>query len=252
MGRSSLLKAVLACLLLASGPAMADPVFDGTPPSPNFQLFPFWEKLVADMQTVSAPAISGLQPVSLTTAPEAAPPIACSDERHCMPAAWTDFVTTARSLDARLQLDAVNHWANEKPYVEDINNWGLPDYWETPGEFIAHGGDCEDFAIAKYFSLVQLGFSARDMRIVIVSDSKANDFHAVLVVEMNGTSWLLDNQLPAVVPLQSVPQYKPIYSLNQQGWWLHSQPVITVTASVVIAAGPMAPDAATPVRIAAN
>lgn len=283
MGRFSLMKAAFAATLaLAPAVAKADPLFDGAAASPDFQLFPFWQKVLADMpgtpsqpapQTppfqaaaFPAPAAGPVQAASATPLPATlitasriitTPLIqdsgqACADERHCVPKVWTDFLAGTRGSAPRAQLDAVNAWANAKPYVEDITNWGLPDYWETPGEFIAHGGDCEDYAIAKYFSLVRLGFAPRDLRIVIVSDSVAHDFHAVLVARIDGTDWLLDNQLSEVTALSTKPQYTAIYSLNEQGWWMHSSPVIKLGSGIVIAVAPATPETASPVRLAAN
>jgi predicted transglutaminase-like cysteine proteinase len=285
MGSSSLVKAACAAVLvLAPAVANADPVFNGSSAMPDFQLFPFWQKVLADMPglaplpapTTLSPAAAvfpapaagiaqptALVPAMLTTIPPmtvsrmaTAPLIQdsgqpCADERHCIPKVWTDFLAGTRGLAPRAQLEAVNNWANAKPYVEDITNWGLPDYWETPGEFIAHGGDCEDYAIAKYFSLVRLGFAPDDLRIVIVSDSVAHDFHAVLVARIDDTDWLLDNQLSEVTALSAKPQYTPIYSLNQQGSWMHSSPVISLGAGLVIAVAPATPDTTSPVRLAA-
>jgi predicted transglutaminase-like cysteine proteinase len=266
MGHFRVVKAAAtAALLLVPGLAKADPLFDGAMLSSDFRLFPFWQKVLTDMTgTASVPVTTPLQPAAFP-APAAGTPSAlpailtvgtatsdgCGDQRHCIPKSWTDFLTSAKPLEARAQLDAVNRWANAKPYVEDMTNWALPDYWETPGEFIAHGGDCEDYAIAKYFSLVRLGFSPRDLRIVIVSDSRAHDFHAVLVARLDGNDWLLDNQLPDVMPLAAEPQYAPVYSLNEQGWSLQSRPVIQVAANVAIIAAPLTPDVAAPVRLAA-
>jgi predicted transglutaminase-like cysteine proteinase len=245
MGRFRVLKAALAAMfLLMPGAAMAGPVFDGSSPSPDFHLFPLWKKVLEDM---AAPQSSGeWQPVAFSSSNA---PASCIDERHCIPPAWTEFLAGLKTLSPFSKLDAVNRWANAKPYIEDITNWGLPDYWETPGEFMAHGGDCEDFAIAKYFSLIRLGFSPRDLRIVIVSDSQAHGFHAVLVAHLAGTTWLLDNQLTAVVPLDSQPHYTPIYSLNEQGWWLQSQPIIQA-ANVIITTAPLAPEVVASMQIA--
>ena len=52
--------------------------------------------------------------------------------------------------------------------------WGVMDYWETPAEFFQKSGDCEDFAIAKYFALRDLGFPASQMRIVVLKDTLRN------------------------------------------------------------------------------
>jgi predicted transglutaminase-like cysteine proteinase len=201
-------------LALAPGTSFAGALFDATPPDADLHAFPFWQAILADSPRDNA----------------------CTDQRHCAPKAWTDFLATAQELDARAQLDAVNRWANAHPHVEDSTNWGVPDYWETPGEFIARGGDCEDFAIAKYFSLLRLGFSQHDLRIVIVSDSQTRSFHAVLAARIADATWILDDQNPDVTIFDAQPRYTPIYSLGDQGWWLHSVPVIHVQGGTLVAA----------------
>ncbi len=131
----------------------------------------------------------------------------------------------------------MNRFANARPYVEDIRNWGVADYWETPGEFFARGGDCEDYAIAKYFSLVRLGFSPDDLRIVVVNDTNLNAFHAVLSARIDGQTLLLDNQIPLVVPMDIAVQYKPVYALNEHGWWLYGPLKLNLTTATVSAGG---------------
>ncbi len=135
----------------------------------------------------------------------------------------------------------MNRWANARPYVEDQANWGVADYWETPGEFLARGGDCEDYAIAKYASLVRLGFSPDDLRIVVVNDTTLNAFHAVLAVRLKGQTLLLDNQLPETEAFDQAPQYTPIYSLSARGWWMHSAPVLRAGTVTIVAAGSLSP-----------
>jgi predicted transglutaminase-like cysteine proteinase len=210
--------------------AHAASVFDtGSVGNRNFAMFPFWQKVLTDM--------AAARPEQIVLRPDPQHPAKCANERFCVPAAWTSFLDGVRKLPRRAQLEAVNQWANTRPYVEDIKNWNVSDYWETPGEFLARGGDCEDYAITKYFSLVKLGFSPDDLRIVIVDDTNMNVFHAVLAVRNEGTVWLLDNQLPHVAPMELAVQYVPIYSLNEHGWWMHSMPKITL-GNVVISAGP--------------
>jgi predicted transglutaminase-like cysteine proteinase len=185
------------------------------------------------------PAIytTGVTPAITTPGMPAAPTAACASERSCAPPEWLTFLDTLRGQGRLGQLQAVNQWANAKPYVDDFVNWRVPDYWETPGEFIAHGGDCEDYAIAKYFSLVRLGFPVQDLRIVVVDDSAAHVFHAVLAARLDGVVWLLDNLNQNMVAMNSVTHYTPVYSLNQEGWWMHSNPVIHLPGAT-IAAGP--------------
>jgi predicted transglutaminase-like cysteine proteinase len=227
MYRFLIRSAAILMLFLAPANASATSVFQsGLSGGRGFAFFPFWQQVLTDMTTAELRANS-------------ARPQPCSTERTCIPAAWTTFLDSVRKLPQREQLDAVNKWANARPYVEDWVNWHVPDYWETPGEFLARGGDCEDYAIAKYFSLVRLGFSPDDLRLVIVNDLNLKQFHAVLAVRSGNAVWLLDNQLPQVVPMDIAVQYAPIYSLNERGWWIHSIPKITV-GNLTIAAGPVA------------
>jgi predicted transglutaminase-like cysteine proteinase len=224
---SIIAKVILALVVLAPASALANSIFQsGTTGGRNFALFPFWQQVISDMAIAQ---------------PDAARPGQCTNERLCIPAAWTTFLDSVRRQPRKQQLEAVNAWANTRPYVEDIQNYHVSDYWATPGQFLAHGGDCEDYAIAKYFSLVRLGFAADDLRIVIVDDTNLNAFHAVLAVRAEGTVWLLDNQLQHIVPMDVAVQYVPIYSLNEHGWWMHSMPKITL-GNVVISAGPAEDD----------
>lgn len=214
--RTSWIAAILAgALALAPVAARAGALFDATPGDAQLGGFPFWQAVLADMQAAG---------------PD------CTDQRHCTPKDWTGLLDTLRGRDARAQMEAVNAWVNDHPHVEDFANWGVPDYWETPGELLARGGDCEDFAIAKYFSLLRLGFAAQNLRIVIVSDSTSHSFHAVLAVQQDKEAWLLDDQLAQVIRLDDQPRYTPVYSLNGEGWWLHSRPVLAAVGGVVMAA----------------
>lgn len=119
------------------------------------------------------------------------------------------------------KIEAVNNYVNGFRYIEDKNNWRKSDYWATPAEFYARGGDCEDFAIAKYAALKALGISPNNMRLAIVQDQIKNIPHAVLVVYTSKGSVLLDNQMKSVKMTNAVSHYKPIYSINKQAWWRH-------------------------------
>jgi len=127
---------------------------------------------------------------------------------------------------------AVNTMVNATRYIGDDVNWGQTDYWGTPLEFFARGGDCEDFAIAKYASLRALGVPESRMRIAIVQDTQKNIPHAVLVVYTDHDALVLDNQSPLVKTSAEARQYRPIFSINRTGWWLHTTPKTTVLASV--------------------
>ena len=127
----------------------------------------------------------------------------------------------------------VNDMMNAKRYIEDKNNYGQNDYWATPFEFLKRGGDCEDFAIAKYTALRALGVPENRLRIAIVQDLQKNIPHAVLIVYTDNGAMLLDNQIKRAVKADTVRHYKPIFSINQTAWWLHTAPKgnVTVVAS---------------------
>ena len=83
---------------------------------------------------------------------------------------WRRFLKDTAERGRWSQLVAVNAFMNARRYVADERNWGVSDYWATPGEFMSRAGDCEDFAIAKYLSLRELGWDAGDLRVVVVRD----------------------------------------------------------------------------------
>lgn len=119
---------------------------------------------------------------------------------------------------------SVNNMMNQKRYISDKANYGTNDYWATPVEFFQRGGDCEDFAIAKYTALRALGVPENRLRIAIVQDLQKNIPHAILIVYTDQGPMILDNQIKSAVKAEKVSHYKPIFSINQEAWWLHTMP----------------------------
>ena len=73
---------------------------------------------------------------------------------------WQQLLNTSYTLPIDEKLYQVNNFFNELEFVDDIDHWGKDDYWATPVEFLAtEGGDCEDFVIAKYFSLKAVSYT---------------------------------------------------------------------------------------------
>jgi predicted transglutaminase-like cysteine proteinase len=134
---------------------------------------------------------------------------------------WWAFVQSLRGLDRMSQLQRVHSYFNQYTYIEDPTNWGRDDYWEAPSEFLTRSGDCEDYAIIKYFSLRELGFADEDMRIVVILDTNVNLLHAVLVVRMSGVWYALDNRNRSVLPATSFHGFVPYYSINANAFWDH-------------------------------
>jgi predicted transglutaminase-like cysteine proteinase len=119
------------------------------------------------------------------------------------------------------RVERVNSVVNRLPYVADRDNYAAEDYWASLPEFAARGGDCEDYAIAKYMLLKSLGVPSDMMRIAVVHDLDLDTPHAVLSVAVDGRAYILDNQASSVRPDSDIEHYRPVFSINEAGWWLH-------------------------------
>ncbi|MDL2317328.1 transglutaminase-like cysteine peptidase [Desulfovibrio sp. OttesenSCG-928-A18] len=115
---------------------------------------------------------------------------------------------------------AVNSFFNRMPYKEDLEAFGTEEYWATPEEFMRHCGDCEDFAIAKYYALKRLGVRAEQMRITGVWNMRKNEGHSVLLVLDNDRLYILDNVFKQVQPFDELAhEYRLIYHVNENTLW---------------------------------
>lgn len=135
--------------------------------------------------------------------------------------AWQHFM---RQLDKEelVFVEQVNRFLNTFTFVSDAQHWGQADYWATPTEFIASGGgDCEDFAIAKYFSLVSLGVQSDKLALNYVVATRLNQSHLVLAYyPVRGMEpWILDNLMDAIKPASQRTDLIPIYSFDARTLW---------------------------------
>jgi len=140
---------------------------------------------------------------------------------RCNRQAWEGFIKDMAGPPSEAMLAKVNRYMNRSPYIVDPVNWGVPDYWATPQEFFFKDGDCEDYAISKYVTLLRLGVKPAQMRLVILQDENLRAAHAVLAVLVDGKQYILDNQIDQVLTHDRILHYRPVYSINQDGWWLH-------------------------------
>ncbi|QGY42021.1 hypothetical protein GM415_08705 [Pseudodesulfovibrio cashew] len=134
---------------------------------------------------------------------------------------WNKLVRETSSLSLMGRLKAVNKFFNRWPYRLDAANYGKSDYWATPKEFLMKSGDCEDYAIAKFYALQELGFRNVPMRIVAVRDVIRNIGHAVLAVYLDDQVYILDNQTDMVLPHTRYKHYVPQYSVDEHYRWMH-------------------------------
>ncbi len=148
-------------------------------------------------------------------------PCRLSASFKCRDDEWRNLLTALKTLARSEKINRINGFLNQAPYITDNANYGMADYWATVYEFLRKDGDCEDYAIAKYFSLKALGFDPARMRVVVVEDLNLKTPHAVLALYLDGQTLILDNQLPAPVRAESIVHYRPIYSINETAWWLH-------------------------------
>ncbi|WES31016.1 transglutaminase-like cysteine peptidase [Varunaivibrio sulfuroxidans] len=151
-------------------------------------------------------------------------PCGATELNKCNYLKWMAFLKDLRGKPPLAQIKAVNSYMNRAPYITDMQNWGVQDYWETPNEFMARFGDCEDYAIAKYISLKFLGFKEDDLRVVALKDLNLKIGHAVLVVFFKGKTLVLDNQIRQVVQASTIHHYLPVFSINAKAWWRHIKP----------------------------
>ncbi len=127
--------------------------------------------------------------------------------------------------DERDRLAAVNGFFNQRvAFRDDIEVWGQIDYWATPLELLDKGaGDCEDYAIAKYMSLLAAGVPQSRLRMVYVRAQFQGRPQAHMVLayyaQPEAEPLILDNINPEIRPASLRPDLTPVFSFNGEGLW---------------------------------
>lgn len=134
---------------------------------------------------------------------------------------WDKLKSMLQDKPALEKIRGVNSFWNQWPYKLDTAVYRKEDYWAAPYEFRKNSGDCEDYAIAKYFTLKELGFSVEQMRIVVLKDTILNVAHAILAVYLDDDIYILDNIAKNVLSHTRIRNYLPVYSVNEQYRWVH-------------------------------
>lgn len=137
--------------------------------------------------------------------------------------AWQSLIEENRGSDVDTQLKVVNDFFNKLLFTNDIDIWRQEDYWATPVEFLGKGaGDCEDFTIAKYYTLVAMGFPAKKLRMMYVKAVNFNQHHMVLTYykRRGAQPLVLDNIDPKIKQARRRKDLLPIYSFNADYLWL--------------------------------
>lgn len=136
---------------------------------------------------------------------------------------WRKLIASADKLTELEKLYQVNEFLNEIRFVNDIDHWGQEDYWATPLQTLAtNGGDCEDYSIAKYFTLTAMGVPASRLRITYVKALDQNQAHMVLTyyTAPDAEPLILDNLSKKILPASKRKDLVPVYSFNGKGLWL--------------------------------
>lgn len=142
-------------------------------------------------------------------------------------AAWVTLLQNARGAADAQRLRQVNDFFNRSvAFGEDVSIWGQPDYWATPGETLGRSaGDCEDFSIAKYFTLKEIGVAPEKLRMIYVraktgtGDGVAPQAHMVLAyyAQPDAEPLVLDNLVAEIRPASRRPDLVPVFSFNSEG-----------------------------------
>lgn len=135
---------------------------------------------------------------------------------------WQE-VLASTDTDAIARLNRVNRFFNAIQFVDDIDHWKKTDYWATPIEMLTtNGGDCEDFSIAKYLTLIALGVPEQQLRITYVKALNLNQAHMVLTyfATPDAEPLVLDNLIDDIRPASERTDLLPVYSFNGSDLWL--------------------------------
>lgn len=137
--------------------------------------------------------------------------------------AWQNLIREGNQLSEPEKLERVNRFFNQVRFLDDIAHWGKEDYWATPVEFlISNGGDCEDFSIAKYYTLRVMGVAEERLSLSYVKALELNQAHMVLTYYSSPTAMplVLDNLINSIRPANERPDLLHVYTFNGESLWL--------------------------------
>jgi predicted transglutaminase-like cysteine proteinase len=138
---------------------------------------------------------------------------------QCFATFWNETVAELKTLTRDEQVSRVNELVNKMGYWSDRDVYRKADYWATPEEmFEKMGGDCEDFALFKYFLLRAAGVPADELRMTLVADD-AGEAHMVALVMVDGAPVMMDCVVLQAAPPAEMRQYQAVYSLSETGAW---------------------------------
>ena len=139
---------------------------------------------------------------------------------------WSTLIAKSQNLSVADKLRAANTFFNEQvAWVSDYEAWQTEDYWATPLETMGRGiGDCEDFSIAKYTTLLLMGVKPESLRMVYVKAKRGGLTQAHMVLAWyetpQSTPLILDNMEFSILPASERGDLFPIFSFNGEAIWV--------------------------------
>jgi len=147
--------------------------------------------------------------------------------------AWQQLMNELEDKSELEKITQINNFFNQRiHYTEDRDLWQQSDYWATPMETMGmRAGDCEDYTIAKYVSLVQLGIPIQQLRLIYVkarmggAQSKIYQAHMVLgyYSSTSAIPLILDSLVTGLESATNRPDLRPVFSFNSEGLWIGNQ-----------------------------
>lgn len=142
---------------------------------------------------------------------------------------WQKVLAESAPASEKTKLAKINDFINRRiRFDDDSSVWNQSDYWATPLETIGqNSGDCEDFAIIKYYSLKAAGVPPAKLRLVYVKarlNGPAGPYlqaHMVLAYypTPNAEPLVLDNLVPEIQPASQRGDLQPVFSFNSDAIW---------------------------------
>ena len=140
--------------------------------------------------------------------------------------ALNSLMTSLQDATEQEKLIKVNDFFNSFRWVDDMQLWHKKDYWATRMEFVGKGaGDCEDYVIAKYFTLKQLGIPTQKLYFTYVKALRYNQAHMVLAYydTQKSIPLILDNINGKIKIATQRTDLVPVYSFNGDSLYLAKQ-----------------------------
>lgn len=129
------------------------------------------------------------------------------------------------AFDDLRDIDEVNSVVNSSiEYTSDEKLYGKADHWANFKEMSSTlAGDCEDYALLKYWALRKAGVPAEDMHILVFYDQIVRIHHAVLIVNKNGEELMLDNRTHRMIKLNLMTDILPNFAINENEFFIYGK-----------------------------